>query len=93
MKEIPEYEQSIVHMLAHAFQEESLSAWVVRDVKNKEDRVIIGAIYTDDDGNEDSIPLAILDNEGGDFYKQYSFDYYDKPLSFQEHKSWWQFWR
>ncbi len=93
MKEIPEYEQSIIHMLAHAFSEENLTAWVVRDVKKKEDRVLIGMIYVDEEGNEDSIPLAILDNEKGDFFDQYSFDYYDKPISYQEKKPWWHFWR
>ena len=93
MKDISDYHENIIHMLAHAFSKNQLLTWVARDINNNCDRVIIGLFYTDEDGEKNNIPLAVLSNEDEDYYEDLDFDYYDKPQFEKEKKSWWQFWR
>ena len=92
MKELSEYHQTIIHMLAHAFSEEKLFAWVARDIKNREDVVILGLIHTDENGEDNTLPLAVLNNEEEDYYEKYDFDFYERPITHRR-KPWWQFWR
>lgn len=92
MKDLTEYHQSIIHMLAHAFSNNKLFTWVARDIKNNCDRVIIGIIYTNTDGTENILPLATLNNEEEDYYEDFDFDYYNQPDFVKEEKPWWHFW-